>query len=145
MTLRKDLKVEKHIEIKADPESIWNALTDSEMIQEYFFGTQVVSNWKEGSDMVFQGEWEGVAYRDKGKIMVSIPGEVLKYAYWSKFSGLDDQPENYSTVTYKLKDQGNITLLSLTQEGFASDEGRQHAEEGWQMVLEGLKKLVEAD
>ena len=28
---------------------------------------------------------------------------VLKYDYWSGFSGLEDKPENYSLVTYTLE------------------------------------------
>ncbi|MCD4682840.1 MAG: SRPBCC domain-containing protein [Bacteroidales bacterium] len=80
---------------------------------------------------------------DKGNIMTIKQDELLQYDYWSGFSGLEDKEENYSIVTYKLKQSGNNTILILTQEGFASEQAKEHADGGWQMVLDGMKKMIE--
>jgi len=110
---------------------VWHALTDRETIKKYFFGTEAIS------------DWEGKAYEDKGTILEAIPGEMLKYDYWSGFSGLEDKAENYSLVTYTLEQMVDGTILSLKQKGFAGEEALAHAEGGWTMVLQNLKKLLE--
>ena len=137
------LVVKKTVEITASLMEVWHALTDRETIKKYFFGTEAISDWEEGSSLVFRGEWEGKAYEDKGTILEAIPGEMLKYDYWSGFSGLEDKPENYSLVTYTLEQMVDGTILNLKQKGFAGEEALAHAEGGWTMVLENLKKLLE--
>jgi len=137
------LKVKKTIEITASLMEVWHALTDRETVKMYFFGTDAISDWEEGSSLIFRGEWEGKSYEDKGTILEAIPGELLKYNYWSGFSGLEDRPENYSQVTYTLEQMVDGTLLELRQKGFANDEALAHAEGGWNMVLQNLKELLE--
>ena len=141
----KSLIVEKKIHIRANPDRVWHAISDRETIKQYFFGTEAISDWKVGSTLVFQGEWEGNTYQDKGNILVAEPGRLLQYNYWSGFSGLADTIENYSLVTYRLEDDGMETTIHLTQEGFANEEAKSHGEGGWTMVLENLKKLLETE
>ena len=138
------LEVKKTIEITASLMDVWHALTDRETVKKYFFGTEAISNWEVGSSLVFRGEWEGKSYEDKGTILEAIPGELLKYDYWSGFSGLEDSPENYSQVTYTLEQMVDGTLLELRQKGFANEEALAHAEGGWTMVLQNLKDLLES-
>ena len=137
------LKVEKVVIIQAGPDKVWKALTDKESIKKYFFGTEAISDWVVGSSLIFQGEWEGKTYQDKGTILAADAGKLLQYNYWSGFSGLDDIPENYSLVTYRLSAELDKTTLTLTQEGFAGEEAKAHGEGGWTMVLDNLKKLLE--
>jgi len=141
--MNKSLKVEKSIIIHAVPEKVWFALTDRDTVKKYFFGTEAVSDWKVGSDLVFRGTIEGKSFEDKGHILAAEPGKYLKYNYWSGFTGLEDSPENYSLVTYRLVPGDHSTLLILTQVGFAGEEAKNHAENGWDMVLKGLKELLE--
>ncbi len=48
-----------HITISAPIATVWDALVNPEMIKQYMFGTNAVSDWKEGSPIVWKGEWEG--------------------------------------------------------------------------------------
>ena len=57
------------ITIKSSTASVWNALTDPTMIKQYLFGTEVVSDWKEGSEIIYKGVREGKMYEDKGIIL----------------------------------------------------------------------------
>lgn len=142
--MNKDLKVSKSIEIKASAVKVWQALTDPEKIKVYLFGTETITDWKAGSPIVFQGEYEGNKYRDKGNVLENNPNELLKYNYWSGFSGSEDQPQNYSIITYEIEERTNDTvLLSWTQEGFANEQGHEHSEKGLYGMLEQIKKLVE--
>ncbi len=112
----KKLKVKKTIEINADTSQVWDALTNPKKIKQYLFGTETISDWKVGSTIIFQGEYQGQKYKDKGKILDIKEGQLLQYAYWSGFSGLEDKEENYSKVTYKLNRKEPSTILTLTQE-----------------------------
>lgn len=69
---------------------------------------------------------------------------ILKYDYWSGFSGLEDKPENYSIVTYSIeKIYDNQVKFTQTQLGFANEEGQKHSENGLEGILEQIKKMVE--
>ncbi len=129
--------------IKASPAKIWRALTTPEIVKQYFFGTDVVTNWKEGSPIVYKGEWQGKKYEDKGKIVQVEPEKLLVTTYWSSLSGRPDLPENYSTVIYELFSKGEGTELVVTQDNNLNEESRLHSEKNWKMVLEALKKLLE--
>jgi len=141
--MNRALKVQKEVVIQTGADMVWKALTDRETIKKYFFGTEAISDWQVGSSLIFQGEWEGKTYQDKGTILAAEPGKLLQYNYWSGFSGLEDVPENYSRVTYRMSSEPDQTTLTLTQEGFAGEEALAHAEGGWTMVLDNLKKLLE--
>ena len=76
--------------ISAPASRVWEALTNPELIKKYLFGTQAVSDWKEGSSLEFKGEWEGKKYLDKGIILKSEPEKLFQYTYLSSFSNLPD-------------------------------------------------------
>ncbi|RFZ90879.1 SRPBCC domain-containing protein [Mucilaginibacter conchicola] len=132
------------ISINAPQAEVWKGLTDPEIVKQYFFGTTVSSDWKAGSPITFSGEWEGKKYQDKGTIKEIDPGKYVKYSYWSSMSGTEDKPENYADVSYSLDENGGVTTLTLTQDNIKDEASRKHSEENWQMVLGGLKKILEA-
>jgi len=138
------LVVKKTIELTASLMEVWHALTDRETLKKYFFGIDVISDWEEGSSLIFRGEYEGKSFEDKGTILEAIPGELLKYDYWTGWSGLEDKPENYSLVTFTLEQMVDGTVLELRQKGFANEEALAHAQEAWPMVLDNLKTLLES-
>ena len=131
------------IEINAPASVVWHALITPELIKQYLFGTEAISDWQEGSTVIYKGEWEGKTYEDKGKILKLIPNELMVATYWSSMSGIEDLPENYNTVTYTLTSNGEKTTLEVTQDNIATEETKQHSEKNWTGVLEGLKKVVE--
>jgi len=142
--MNRNLKVSKSIEIHSTAEEVWNALTNPEKIKAYLFGTETITDWKIGSPIIFQGEYDGNKYIDKGNVLENKRNESLKYNYWSGFSGLEDKLDNYSIVTYHIENASdNQVKLTWTQEGFANKEGQQHSEKGLYGMLEQIKKMVE--
>jgi uncharacterized protein YndB with AHSA1/START domain len=129
--------------IDAPAATIWDALVDPEMIKQYMFGTNVVTDWKEGSEIVWRGEWDGRTYEDKGVILRIEPGRLLGYTHYSPLSGQPDTPENYHTVTIGLSGDGPQTVVTLTQDNNEDEQAREHSEANWQAMLEGLKNLLE--
>jgi hypothetical protein len=53
-------------------------------------------------------------------------------------------PANYNTVTIQLSGEGKNSTVSLSQDNNETEEAREHSEKNWQMMLEGLKKLLES-
>ena len=143
MINNKELVANVSITINAPVAKVWEALVSPEMIKQYMFGTQVVTNWKEGSPIVWQGEWQGKAYQDKGAILKIELKRVLQYSHFSPLSGQPDVPDNYHTVTIVLTGTEQQTTVTLTQDNNESEEAREHSEKNWQMMVEGLKKFLE--
>ena len=139
-----NLTVSASININANATKVWEALTNPDIIKEYLFGTETITNWQVGSDVIFQGEYEGTTYKDKGVVQQNIPEKLLSYTYWSGFSGLSDEPENYSLVTYILVDNGdNTTNFTWTQKGYATEEGYNHSQSGMADFLVQIKEIME--
>ncbi|HZV69094.1 MAG TPA: SRPBCC family protein [Saprospiraceae bacterium] len=137
------LGVEKSIIINASKSKIWQALTDPANIKKYLVGTEAISEWKTGSDIIFQGEWNGQSYRDKGHILDIHEENLLSYDYWSAFSGMPDVPDNYSIVTFTLKDEDEGIRITVRQQGFANEESRQHSDDNWEEVLKKIKEIAD--
>ncbi len=129
--------------IKAPLTKVWQALTDPLIVKQYFFGVDLITDWKEGSPITYRGEWQGKKFEDKGVVMKIIPEKMIKTSYWSSFSGLEDIPENYQYVEYLLEQEPHGVKLSITQEGIKSDEGARHSERNWNGVLGALQKLFD--
>ena len=131
------------IRINATTDRVWNALVNPEAIKQYMFGTNVVSEWQEGSPITWKGEWQGKPYEDKGVILKLQPRRTIQYSHFSPLSGLPDKSENYHTVTIDLSAEGNQTQLSLTQDNNATEEARADSEKNWGMMLAAMKKFLE--
>ncbi len=128
--------------INATVEKVWDALTNPAIVKQYFFGTTLITDWKVGSTIVFQGEWDGNSYEDKGIIQSYVANQRVVYSYLSSWSGLEDAPENYLTITYEVNEENGGTALTITQTNF-DEEKAKHSEESWASIMEGMKKLVE--
>ena len=141
--MKKELKVELETEIKAGSNVVWDALVNPEKVKIYLFGTDLVSEWKIGGRITFQGEYQGIKYVDGGIIKDLDNEKKLSYTYWSSMSGLEDIEENYSLVTFELEGDSNRCRLKVRQEGFASDEARNHGQNGWEAALNLIKEISE--
>ncbi len=129
--------------INASSFRVWEALTDPELIKKYFFGTDTYTDWKVGHPIVFEGEYEGKKYKDKGTILANKEKELLRYSYWSSMSGIEDKPENYGIISYRLKGDYMSTTLTVTQENIPDEKTKEHSIQNWKKVLSGLKEIVE--
>ena len=123
-------------------EKVWKGLTDPALVKQYFFGTDLSSDFKKGSRITFSGEWDGHKYADGGTILDIDPPRLLKYSYWSSMSGTEDKPENYNILTYELDEKDGVTRFVITQGGVKSQEALEHSEHNWQSVFDGLKDLL---
>jgi len=131
--------------IDANTSEVWNALTKPEIIKKYFFGTTAISDWKEGSSIIFRGMRDGKPYVDKGTILKTDPGKLFVYSYWSPTSGVEDKLENYVIISYELNKMPGKTALIIKQENIPDEKKKIHAIENWKKVLSNLKELFEKE
>lgn len=123
--------------------SVWDALTKPELVKQYFFNTDMDTDWKIGSPIFFRGEWQGKPYEDKGTVLSIKPMKSLSYNYWSGFSGLPDKPELYQVISFELSEAPGGVKLTVSQSNVETQEKADHGASNWKMVLEGLKKFLE--
>jgi len=135
--------ISESVFINASAARIWKALTDPAEVKQYLFNTEMSADWKVGGSIRYRGIWEGKSYEDKGTILEIKPEKLLKSTYYSQFSGLEDRPENYNTVVYKLDKNNGRTKLTVTQNNIPTKESAVHSSKNWHMVLEKLKDVVE--
>ena len=138
-----DKILNKSVFIKASPTKVWDALTNPELIKQWLFGTNVISDWNVGSPIYFTGEWQGTEYKDKGTILQLEKEKVFQYNYWSGFSGLPDSIEYYSIITFTLEPTSKGTQLNLTQSNFPTETGYEHSDKNWDTVLQVMKTVIE--
>lgn len=116
------------VTIRAAAAQVWAALVDPETMKRYMFGATVTSGWREGSSIVWQGEWGGRPYQDKGVILRFQPNRSLQYTHFSPLAGLPDILDNYHTVTVDLSHEGGHTRVVLTQDNNPTPQAREHSE-----------------
>ena len=132
--------------IPAEPESVWQAITNPEHLNQIFKGLQCHCEWTVGAKVQFtqqQGEQDRVV--EKGEVIRAIPNTLLEYTSFPTQMGLKDDLENYVVVCYELLDNYNgTTHLSITQKGYNYVEGGMDryiaAQKSWK---KHLQKLVE--
>jgi uncharacterized protein YndB with AHSA1/START domain len=129
--------------VDADKKTVWQAITDPAEVKQWFFGTDLATDWTPGSAITWSGEWEGKPYQDKGEVLAYDEPRRLSVTHFSPLTGQDDVPGNYHTLVYELSDADDGTSVTLSQDNNGSEEEAEHSTQNWTMVLEGLKKQVE--
>ena len=123
--------------------NVWQALIDPALIKHYLYGTEVISDWKKGSTIIYKGEWQGNTYEDKGTILEIEPKKLLYTTYFSSLSGKEDIPENYANVIYSLSEGNKQTILTITQDNLDTEHDRIIAVNNWKSVLQTMKEFLE--
>jgi uncharacterized protein YndB with AHSA1/START domain len=145
------LIVKNTISINAPAGRVWNALTNPAETKKYMFGCEALSDWKEGSPLIWKGNFNGVELvAVKGTILKIRPGSYLEYTVIDPNNPkIPDLPENYLTVTCELVEQDGITALTTTQGDYNTvAEGADRYKHtidggGWDPILQAIKIQVE--
>jgi uncharacterized protein YndB with AHSA1/START domain len=126
--------------IETTPEQLWQALTDGDFTQRYWFGARLKSDWKVGSPFeMLRGDG---TVSDAGKVVEYDRPRRLAYTFVNiseKYK--NDRP---ALATFVLEPYGNLVKLTLTHEGFA--EGSKFYDgisKGWPAIFSSLKSILE--
>ncbi|WFU24136.1 SRPBCC domain-containing protein [Bradyrhizobium sp. CB1717] len=146
--------VTESIRIAAEPGRVWDALTDPQA-GDRWRNAHFKTGWRVGDPFEIEAVIGTKRYRDKGRLIAVEPPALLRYAYWSRVSGLPDHPESWSTITMTLRTDGEVTILTVDQQvppspprsgpGWETgeDTGWKHAAFYWRSALAMLKRTVE--
>ncbi|WP_294082563.1 SRPBCC domain-containing protein [Proteiniphilum sp. UBA5384] len=137
-----DFKTQYKTTINAPLEKVWEALTNPAIVEQYFFGTELVTDWEVGKPIVFQGEWDDKKYIDKGEVLEYEHNKKLSYSFLSSWSGKEDLPENYLWVSYEVKSDGENTELTISQSNY-NEELAEHSDENWAALVDAMRKIIE--
>jgi len=130
--------------ISSTPEKVWDALTNTEHTEVYFFGTAVQSEWEVGSRV----EYSRGELTDYGEILSYKHNREMTYTWES----VNDETirEKPTVVTFKLHQMdGDVMRLSLTHENlldadYVEDNNSfQGFNNGWPFILSNLKTYLE--
>jgi uncharacterized protein YndB with AHSA1/START domain len=145
------LQVINTITINAPAPKVWDVLTNPEQTKKYMFGCETVSDWQEGSSLLWRMDYEGKDFvAVKGNIKEIQPEKSLVYTVFDPNSTMEDIPENYLTVTYGLTPENGQTILTVTQGDYNNvAEGEKRYKEaynngeGWNPILVQIKEIAE--
>lgn len=129
------------IYIRTTPEKLWQALTDGDLTEKYYYGTRVESDWNTGSRYKYLTP-DGASMLDGRIVEIDPPRKLVTTfnPHWDARMG--DVPE--STVAFEITQLGEACKLTLVHSdlvpGNMLTEG---VYRGWQEILSRLKTLLE--
>ncbi|MHA2051953.1 MAG: SRPBCC family protein [Candidatus Hodarchaeales archaeon] len=140
--MSKKLTVEKSIRLEADKKTVWNALTNPKLTKQFFLNCEAISNWNAGDTITYK-------MNSDGKEVIPVKGLItrVKSEQFLEYTCFAPEFENdvtrHTRVTYQLISTDSGTKLLVSQGEFKNEEQYNHTHESWDIVLNGLKTLVE--
>lgn len=132
------------IVLNASPEKVWNALTKPELVKQWQYGGDVITNWQTGSEIRFRNEWEGQIFEQWGTVLEIIPNKKVTYSLFFPAPGLEDKPENYFIMTYLLTEENQKTKLEIIKEDNRPGAKQEEPEGEENPILQALKVVAES-
>jgi uncharacterized protein YndB with AHSA1/START domain/DNA-binding transcriptional ArsR family regulator len=126
--------------IRTTPERLWQALTDGNLSQQYYFGTRVESTWQQGASYRYvQGDGASMI---EGQVLEATPPHKLVTTFVPLWEGANRIEE--AIVTFEIVPEGNLCKLTVTHDNVhAGVPVAAGFVEGWSRILSGLKTLLE--
>jgi uncharacterized protein YndB with AHSA1/START domain len=127
--------------IRTTPEKLWSALTDAAQMKDYWFGMQILTEWKPGAEwrMVFP---DGKV-ADTGEILEADRPKRIRLKWRNEFRP-ELKAEGFSLCTMDLQPVGNTVRLTITHTIERADSKFiQAVSGGWPKILSNLKSLLE--
>jgi uncharacterized protein YndB with AHSA1/START domain len=129
--------------IKATPDQIWEAITDPEFTQKYFYESRIESTFEVGAPYLGLSGDRSEKLVD-GEVLEAEPPRRLSTT-WRALYDPETAAESHSRVTWEIESQdGGFTKLTVVHDQL--EESLKTAESvagGWNYVLSGLKTLLE--
>lgn len=130
--------------LKADPQAVWDALTQPELSAHYLFGAQVETTGETGTPFLYYSPDRSAIWGDN-VVLDAEPPRRLVVTYHADYDPeLASEPR--SRVTWRIETQADgVTLLTVLHDrlGAAPKTAARVAGTGWMRVLSGLKTVLE--
>jgi uncharacterized protein YndB with AHSA1/START domain len=129
--------------IKTTPERLWDAITNTEFMKQYWFGVRCKSEWKPGSS------WKMVhpdgKVTDTGEIIESDPPKRLVIKWRNEWKP-ELKAEGYSRCTFEIEPDPANNATKLTVSHVIDRKPSKligAVSGGWPKILSNLKSLLE--
>ena len=127
--------------IRTTPEQLWSALTEPVFMQQYWFGTHLETDWKQGSP--WQLVFPDGRLADSGEIAEIDPPRRLVLKWRNEWKP-ELNAEGYSQCTFEIEPlDGAVKLSVLHAMEIANSKFIQAVSGGWPRILSNLKSLLE--
>lgn len=127
--------------IRTTPEQLWNALTRTEFVEQYWFGMHHDTSWKPGTPWSLHFADGRIA--DAGEVVAFEPNKRIVLKWRNEFRD-ELKAEDYSRCTFELEPVGDAVKLTITH---AMEHGGAKfllaVAGGWPRILSNLKSLLE--
>ncbi len=122
--------------IDTTPEKLWEALTNTEFMKKYWFGSNFETDWKIGSTIKETQQDGSPGFQ--GEIVQFEPPQLLSYTFHT-------ESEMKTQVTFDIKPQSATAVkLTTTHEGYEiGSKDYRSISEGWAAVISSLKTFLE--
>ena len=142
------IKASAAVDIEADRNKVWEILTTPGKVKQFMLGMQPKSDWKEGSELRWQGRHEEKPDDNaRGTIVTMEEGSRLAYTFYYPGYGYPDREEYYNLVSFELQPLETKTLVTVEQGDFSvfkeGEEFAKHSTQFWVAALQKLKELAE--
>ncbi|KQO29728.1 ATPase [Flavobacterium sp. Leaf82] len=131
------------IYLDAPIDKVWNTLTKPELVKQWQYGSDLITDWKIGNEIRFKNEWEGQVFEQWGTILEVVTNKKIKYSLFFPRPELEDKPENYFIMSYILSEENQKIKLEIIQEDNRSGAVQERPQGEENPILQGLKALIE--
>ena len=127
--------------IRGTVSAVWDAITDPDLTEQYFYGTRVRSDWSVGSDMTY-------AYADgslasTGEILAIDPPKRIEFTFHALWDP-ELEAEGPCREVWTLTELEDMVELAIELFDLAADSKRyRDFTNGIPFIVAGLKSLVE--
>ncbi|WKJ89288.1 SRPBCC family protein [Methylomonas montana] len=127
------------IYIRTSITALWDALTNPDVTQRYWFDTRIESDWKFGSKVQYLRNGE---LTDEHVILSIKKHHTLSHTFKPLFG--EFKSESPSRVTLTMEESGEVVRLTIIHDNFPPESKVFRAcSDGWPMILCNLKTLLE--
>ena len=125
--------------IKTSITALWNALTDPDVTQQYWFDTRIESDWNIGSKVLYRRNGE---LTDEHVVLAADKPHRLSHTFQPLFGDFKAEPP--SRVSFTLEENGGVVRLTVVHDKFPPESKVFRAcSDGWPMIFNNLKTLLE--
>ncbi len=137
--------------IRTTPEKLWEALTNGDFSEKYWFGFRIELEQKTGGKLrILPPKGMEQLGDHAGEVLVCEPGRKLVYTWQQKDTpAIAKKRDGLSRVTYELTPMGPQVRLRLIHENLLPEDLEKDPNtfrginNGWPAVLSSLKSLLE--
>ncbi len=121
--------------IRTSADKLWDALTNPEMTRQYYYGGRVQADLRVGGRFYYLDP-QGEMNLDGEVVEIDPPRKLI-----TTFKPVWAPDGEITRLMYEIEDMGGVCRFTMTH--FDAAKSKAGVEEGWPMIVAGLKTLLE--